>query len=64
MRTIVMQFEIGEEVEIIALGYKGRVVALWITNAGSDYEVRYLHNGEQHKGYFYEDEIRKVEERG
>ncbi len=55
--TIEAEFNIGCEVFIEALNRKGRVQAIYISELGLTYSVRYFDNAEAKTIYFYPDEL-------
>ena len=55
-----IKFEIEQRVEIIELKRKGRVLAIFITKKGIEYQIRYFDNAEVKTIYFFEDELKEV----
>lgn len=55
-----LRYEIGERVQIIPLERTGRVMTIWFTKHGVQYEVRYFDNAKTESVYFYEDELRSA----
>lgn len=53
-------FSLGETVYITELKSIGRVIALYVSETGLQYRVRYFYNGEAKDTYFYPDEIAMV----
>ena len=52
-----LKFQINEKVKINELERTGRIISIWITKSGIQYEVRYFDKCEARNVYFYEDEI-------
>ena len=48
-----MKFILGERVKIKELGITGRIMSLWITNRGTQYELSYFNNGKAELVYFF-----------
>ena len=59
-KTIEVKFYIDEKVKIKPLERFGKVISIWITNRGINYECRYFDNAEAKTVNFYEDEIELV----
>lgn len=55
-----LRYEIGERVQIVSLERTGRVMTIWFTKHGVQYEVRYFDNAKTESVYFYEDELRSA----
>jgi len=55
-----IQYEPGDKVYIPDLETVARVLAVWVTTYGVQYEVRFLTNGDYKKEYLFEDEIKKA----
>lgn len=58
-KIIEIKFDIHEEVQIEELNSKGTVVAVYISDTGIQYNVRYFYNGEAKTVYFFEKELTK-----
>ena len=56
-----LAYEIDDKVHIIPLNRPGRVVTIWITRHGIQYEVRFFDNAKMESVYFYADELKFVE---
>lgn len=59
----VMKFTIDEVVKIIPLGLEGRIIGIYITRNGHEYNVRYLANGNLTSAYFIDLELEEVDEK-
>lgn len=57
------KFNLQDKVRIIELERVGRVVSIWITERGAQYQVRYFDSAEAKTVYFYEDELILVEDK-
>lgn len=57
MKLLSTKFSIGDSVMISQLSVKGRVLALYITETGTQYSVRYFDNAKAEIVYFYENEL-------
>lgn len=57
MKKIVLKYYLEQVVIIIELKCKGRIKSIWITETGTQYQVRYFDKAEAKMVYFYEDEI-------
>lgn len=55
--TSSFKFNIHDRVVIKELNWTGRVLTIWITEKGTQYQVRYCTNGKFECEYFYEDEL-------
>jgi len=53
-----VRFVIGQKVNILDLDRPGRVISIWITKVGIQYQVRYFDDATAKEVYFFEDEIR------
>lgn len=53
-------FRLRDKVKIPELEKTGRIVAIFITEKGVRYEVRYFDNAAAKEVYFYEDELIKT----
>lgn len=59
--TIETKFDINDKVRITEIEKTfGRVVSIWITSTGIQYEVKYYIEGKVQKEYFFEDELEKT----
>ena len=58
MRTVEVKYNIDDSVEIIPLVRIGRVITIWITRTGIQYEVRYFDNAEVKSVCFFESELK------
>lgn len=56
-------FKIKDRVHIEQLNCNGRILTIWITKFGTQYEVRYFYNGDAKNVYFYEDEITLIDDK-
>lgn len=54
------KFDIKQKVLIEEINVKGRVIALYVTQEGVEYKVRYFDNAEGKTHYFFEDELKKI----
>jgi len=52
-----LKFSIGDRVQIAEVERPGRVLGVWLTKTGMQYEVRYFDKAEAKSVYFYEDEL-------
>lgn len=60
MKQIEVEYEIGERVQIVPLERNGRVMTIWLTRHGIQYEVRYFDNAKTESVYFYADELQST----
>ena len=59
--NIKTKFDINDKVRITEIEKTfGRVVSIWITSTGIQYEVKYYIEGKVQKEYFFEDELEKT----
>jgi len=58
--AIIFDFAINDLVQIVPLEIVGRVVSLWHTSGGNEYEVRYFCNNDIRTEYFYPYELKEV----
>ena len=54
MNTII---KLHDRIYITELETKGRVVGIYVSQTGTQYQVRYFYNGDAKTVYFYQDEI-------
>jgi uncharacterized protein YodC (DUF2158 family) len=52
-----LKFSIGDRVQITEVERPGKVLSVWLTKTGTQYEVRYFDKAEAKSIYFYEDEL-------
>jgi len=52
-------FNLRDKVTIKELKRDGRIISIWVTEAGIKYETRYFDNAEIKNVYFFEDELEK-----
>jgi hypothetical protein len=57
-----MKFKLKDKVKIIDLDWKGIIIAIFISDLGVQYKVRYFYTGDAKEVYFFEEELEKVEE--
>jgi len=55
-----VEFSIKDRVKIIPLESIGRVLAVYISETGIQYSVRYFYNGEAKTVYFFRDELEAI----
>jgi len=58
-----LKFGIGDRVllpEEILKNFTGTIISIWITDTGTQYEVRYFWHCKPEKVYFYEWELERV----
>ena len=55
------KFEIGQKVEILPIQVTGRVVALYVAQAGPEYKVRFFDNCECNEIFFFPDELKAIQ---
>lgn len=51
------KFSMHDKVKITDLNIRGRVIALYLSEGGKQYRVRYFDDAEPRTEYFYEDEL-------
>lgn len=51
------KFNVGDRVKIHPVEWEGRVIAVFYSRRGMEYQVRYFHNGKAELEYFFEDEL-------
>jgi uncharacterized protein YodC (DUF2158 family) len=61
MNNFASSYQIGDKVQIVPLERIGRVLSVWFTKTGVQYEVRYFDNAKVELVYFYEDELAPME---
>jgi len=59
--NIMIVFDLHDKVEITPLNLEGRVIAIYISEDGVQYHVRYFDNAEARTVYFYADELAKIQ---
>ena len=52
-----LKFNLKDKVQITELERPGRVLAIYVSDTGIQYQVRYFDNEEAKTVYFYEDEL-------
>ena len=52
-----MNFKLNDKVRIGELETNGRVIGVYLSDTGYQYQVRYFYNGEAKTVYFFGDEI-------
>jgi len=55
-----LKFELKAKVKITELNRPGRVIAIFMSEIGTQYQVRYFDNQEAKTVNFYEDELERV----
>ncbi len=55
--NIITKYNLQDIVTIKEIKQAGRIVSIWITSTGLQYEIKYFQEGKIQKEYFYEDEI-------
>ena len=55
------KFDRKQKVKIKPLGVEGRVLSIWQTESGLQYQVRYFDNAKAESVYFFEDELEAAE---
>lgn len=56
--TVPLDFSLGDRVRIPAIERNGRVIAIYISDSGVQYQVRYFDDGKPQVVYFYHDELK------
>jgi hypothetical protein len=57
-----MKFKLKDKVKIIDLDWKGIISAIFISELGIQYKVRYFYTGDAKEVYCFEEELEKVGE--
>lgn len=52
-----MKFDLHDRVRITQLETDGRVVGIYVSEVGTQYNVRYFFNGDARTVYFFPDEL-------
>lgn len=53
-------FQIGQTIVIKDLGFKAKIVSIWIRPGWTQYEVRWFSNGDSKSAYLFGDELKEV----
>lgn len=55
--NIITRFNLKETVQIIELKRIGKILSIYVSESGVQYQIRYFEGGDAKTCYFYEDEI-------
>jgi len=58
--NIQTKFGISDEVHLIELGKRGRIIGIYVGDQGLQYHVRWLWHGDLKTGYWFPDELIEV----
>lgn len=64
MKTIKVDFNLKDKVNINGLGITGQIISIFISKMGIEYKVRYLIDKEPREYYFYPEDLSPFEDKG